>query len=116
MDRIINKLTERLTGVSSRRSFMRTLGKITVGGAGAIAALVTGTRLASAAPLCCSGTACSTTNACPYGTYLGDHTYCCTAHDCKTHVTVCNNCYFLFGGQSYYYCTYTTVSSSTCPC
>jgi hypothetical protein len=117
MDRIINKLAQHLAGTnSSRRGFMRTLGRITLGGAGAIAAIATGAGIASANPLlCCSGNACSGSS-CPGGGNVENVYYCCTAQDCVTHVTVCNDCYVVFGGQRFYECTYTTTSSSICGC
>jgi hypothetical protein len=116
MDRMINKLTERLAGASSRRGFLRTLGKITAGGAGAVAALATGMGLASATPLCCPGGKTCSGSTCPANTGVGNISYCCTAHDCVTHVTVCNDCYFVWAGDRFYVCTYTTIGSGVCAC
>lgn len=116
MDRMINKLTGHLAGASSRRGFMRALGKMAVGGAGAIAALAAGVGVASATPLCCAGGRTCSSNSCPPGYVIGKVSYCCTAHDCHTHVTVCNDCYTSFGGINLYECTFTSIGSGICAC
>ena len=117
MDRMMNKLTQRIAGTSSRRGFMRIIGKVTLGGAGAIAALASGIGIASADASCCGqGTTFCPSNTCPSGSFLHNQTTCCVNFNCGTRYTVCNNCYISILGGLTYKCTYTTASSQSCPC
>lgn len=84
MDHLMNKLTEHLAEATSRRGFMRTFGKVVVGGASIAAGLAIRPGNAAASTLqpagrsipdtgcdykCCSGTKCAICS-CPSGTYV----------------------------------------------
>lgn len=129
MDHIINKLTERLAEATSRRGFMRTLGKVVVGGASIVAGLAIRTGNASAStvqpasrsipangcPLqCCTGTPCASCT-CPSNTYVNYVWYCCLSNPCPNYALQCHDCYNNSNNQ--YNCTYVTNTLHTgCPC
>lgn len=92
-------------GSSSRRGFLRTVGKLTVGAA----AVVTGTTLfnrpaeAATALHCCEGIACGF-HGCVHGMAIG-YTWSCGGY-------FCHDCFTDYGNGNYY-CTYTVARTAT---
>lgn len=80
MDGIIKRISERLASQSSRRGFFPTMGKIVLG----TAAIITGqgffTRIAEAAPACCTDD----------GTYICSHQTCPTWSQ-QTYTWLCHS-------------------------
>ncbi len=128
MNRLINKLSEYLAAPKSRRGFIRTISRVTVGVSAVAAGIALGTGVASASPdlTCCTSTdpvqhqnehLCSPPNngfACPYGTFQHGSWTCCPAHDCMTHQNNCWDCYN--NSDASYNCTWGQANGTICSC
>lgn len=113
MDRIMEYLCRTAAVPSSRRGFLSTAGRFTLGAAGLLAggtaALGTRPGTAFADNGCCGGTPCS--NGCPPGSY--PNTYYCCVYDCTTHERECHDC---STPSHQYVCTWSTSTPTICPC
>ena len=108
MGNIINRITEEMAAVSSRRRFFAKMGKVVAGLAAVVAGgvVTNDDALAKVFLACCSGSGCPT-DSCPTGTYI-NYTWSCYYVPAGHNVT-CVDCYVSSGTHNGYVCTYVTA-------
>ena len=121
MNHFINRFSKGVAARSTRRTFLSTLGKLTLGIAGSLAGIGASTQVAFAAInlKCCTGTACLD-YFCPAGDQIAYSWTCCggfpkgtwSCLDCFGQDYVCNQggCHW----EQVYECTYPQYSHDGC--
>jgi len=97
MDEFIKRITERLSDKSPRRGFFAKAGKIALGAAAIITGQGIFTKVAEAAPYCCTGAISCGIGHCPTGTSV-QYTWTCGHphdHDAGDYY-ICHDCYQLY--------------------
>jgi len=112
MDKFMNRLTEGLSGASTRRGFLGTAGKVAAGAAAAVAA--GGVGVAEAAPACCSGArACYPAGDCPPGSNDSKNpSYLCCYNNYQHNEYICTDC---ITPDGFYDCTFAEGPTPNCP-